>query len=299
MSKIFAVMAASLLFGAGALAQNMPAGDPGPNVSFYRSAGPAPATAVASGGIFFSAELAGSGKVVSGAPYTATVSTEMIQTLSDGNRIENKATALLARDSQGRTRREETMGMVGPWQVNGPKLVFINDPASQTNYVLDSNKQTATVLKHAAINAPGAEPGFKVEFPGKNPGSEQPEEIKTESLGSQTMEGVVVEGKRVTRTIPAGQIGNSQPIEITSEVWTSPDLQVMVMSRHKDPRFGETIYQLTEIQRVEPDHSLFVIPAGYSVKNVNVPAPMGVRTGGMEGEPGAVGIMGTMGPVEK
>src|SRR5579864_3556760 len=299
MSKIFVVMAATFLFGAGALAQNMPPGDPGPNVLFYRSAGPGPATAVAGGGIFFSAELAGSGKAVSGAPYTATVSTEMIQTLSDGNRIENKSTASLARDSQGRTRREETMGMVGPWQVNGPKLVFINDPASQTNYVLDSNKQTATVLKHAAINAPGGEPGFKVEFPGKSPGSEQPEEIKTESLGSQTMDGVVVEGKRVTRTIPAGQIGNSQPIEITSEVWTSPDLQVIVMSKHKDPRFGETIYQLTEIQRVEPDHSLFEIPAGYTVKNVNMPAPMGVRTGAMEGEPGPVGIMGTMGPVGK
>ena len=75
----------------------------------------------------------------------------MTQVLGDGNRIVNKTTASLARDSQGRTRREETMGMVGPWQVNGPKLVFINDPTSQTNYVLDSNKQTAMVLKHAGI----------------------------------------------------------------------------------------------------------------------------------------------------
>jgi len=66
----------------------------------------------------------------------------MTQVLGDGNRINNKTTVSLARDSQGRTRREETMGMVGPWQVNGPKLVFINDPTSQTNYVLDANKQT-------------------------------------------------------------------------------------------------------------------------------------------------------------
>jgi len=77
----------------------------------------------------------------------------MTQVLGDGNRINNKTTVSLARDSQGRTRREETMGMVGPWQVNGPKLVFINDPTSQTNYVLDANKQTVTVLKLPALNA--------------------------------------------------------------------------------------------------------------------------------------------------
>ena len=80
------------------------------------------------------------------------------------------------------------------------------------------------------------------------------------------MEGVSVEGKRVTRTIPAGQIGNVQPIVTTSEVWFSPELQLVVMSKHSDPRFGETSYQLTGIQRTEPDHSLFEVPPGYTVK---------------------------------
>src|SRR5260370_39765827 len=83
----------------------------------------------------------------------------MTQVLGDGNRIDNKPTASLARDSQGRTRREETMGMVGPWQVNGPNLVFINDPATQTNYVLDTTKQTAAVLKHVVMNATGGPAG--------------------------------------------------------------------------------------------------------------------------------------------
>ena len=111
------------------------------------------------------------------------------------------------------------------------------------------------------------------------------------------MEGVAVEGKRVTRTIPAGQIGNTQPIEITSEVWTSPDLQVVVMSKHSDPRFGETTSQLTGIQRAEPDHSLFEIPAGYSVKNM--PAPMGLHTGTAEGEPFQFGISGSVSSIGK
>ena len=35
-------------------------------------------------------------------------------------------------------------------------------------------------------------------------------QVTTESLGSQTMEGVFVTGVRTTRTIPAGQIGNER-----------------------------------------------------------------------------------------
>src|ERR1700731_3762120 len=222
MTKLLTVIAATLAFCAGAFAQNAPPIDPGPNAMFYQSAVVGPPGGVAGAGVFLSTELPGSEKVVTGAPYTATVSTQMTQVLGDGNRIENKTTASLVRDSQGRTRREETMGMVGPWQVNGPKLVFINDPTSQTNYVLDSNKQTATVLKHVdmgfktmggqggastSTSAIG-EGGFKMGIQGKGPGGDQPDEAKTESLGTQLMEGVVVEGKRVTRTIPAGQIGN-------------------------------------------------------------------------------------------
>jgi hypothetical protein len=304
MNKIPIVMVATLLFCSGAFAQNAAPDDVGPNVMFYQSADVGPVGPVTTGGMFFSAELPGSAKTITGAPYTATASTEMTQVLSDGNRIVNKTSVSLARDSQGRTRREETMGMVGPWQVNGPKLVFINDPTSQTNVVLDTNKQMATVLKPGGFNAGGPEAGFKIGEPGfkiveKGAGGGRPEQTKTESLGTQTMEGVLVEGKRVTRTIPAGQIGNTQPIEATSEVWFSPDLQVIVMSKHNDPRFGETTYQLTGIQRAEPDHSLFEIPPGYAVKNM--PAPMGLHISTGEGEPAPFGVVGGEGqaPVVK
>jgi hypothetical protein len=298
MNKTFVVIAAGLLFCAGAFAQEAAPGDPGPRTMFFQSTAASPVGPVASGGMFFSAEMPGNGKIIAGAPYTATVTTEMTQVLGDGNRIVNKTTASLARDSQGRTRREETMGMVGPWQVNGPKLVFINDPASQTNVVLDANKQSATVLKLAGPNMAGAQMGTDVVYVGKRVIGDLPEEeAKTESLGNQVMEGVSVEGKRVTRTIPAGQIGNQQPIETTSEVWFSPELQVVVMSKHNDPRFGETTYQLTGIQRAEPDHSLFEIPPGYTVKNM--PAPMGLHTGTTDAEPFPFGIAVTGGPIGK
>jgi hypothetical protein len=248
------------------------------------------------------------GKPVTGAPYTAAAVTETTQVLADGNRIVNKNTAFVARDSQGRTRREETMGSLGPLAVNGAKMAFINDPVAKVNYVLDLNRQSAHVMKpgNAVAGVPGmAKQGVTTNGPvvtmmapgpdvmmapgpdvavqkkviiagasGAGPeqrvwvsNSADAADLKTESLGTQTIEGVSAEGKRVTHTIPAGQIGNERPLEITSEVWTSPDLKLVVLSKRKDPRLGETVYRLTEINRAEPDHSLFEVPANFAIKN--------------------------------
>jgi len=96
-------------------------------------------------------------------------------------------------------------------------------------------------------------------------------EPKIEQLGKQTIEGVEAEGQRATITIPAGEIGNEQPILIVSESWYSPELQVTVMSRHSDPRMGETVYKLTNINRAEPAHSLFEVPADYTIKETVEP----------------------------
>ena len=87
-----------------------------------------------------------------------------------------------------------------------------------------------------------------------------------EQLGKQIIEGVEAEGTRTTITIPAGEIGNERPIEIVSERWYSPELQLVVMTRHSDPRFGETTYKLTNISRAEPAKSLFEVPADYTIK---------------------------------
>src|SRR5262245_26968316 len=88
---------------------------------------------------------------------------------------------------------------------------------------------------------------------------------KTESLGNQTIEGVTAEGTRSTLTIPVGEIGNTRPLEIVDEFWYSPELQIMVMTKHRDPRSGEATYRLTSLNRNEPDRSLFEVPADYTV----------------------------------
>jgi hypothetical protein len=305
MKKVGVLIASILLLCACALGQSGVAG--GNVMSWQQLPAPEPGSAAQPPDVFFHTQKLGNNKVstsyfaisdavtpVTGAPYSATATTESTQVLADGNRIVNKTAALLARDGQGRTRREETMASIGPLAMNEPKLAFITDPVSKVSYILDLNDQTARVIKTPDIAAGGAGMGVgmgtgkqasgnistmniqkKVILSGPNPGMEQriwvdagndASQAKSESLGTRVIEGVTTEGTRVTRTIPAGQIGNERPLEITSEVWTSPELQMVVLSKRNDPRFGETVYRLTDIKRAEPDPLLFQVPGSFSIK---------------------------------
>lgn len=261
-----------------------------------------------SGGDFryFGMQAGPGDKVIKGSPYTAEAVTETVQTLANGTRITHKTTAQLARDSEGRTRREQTLDMVGPWSTSGeaPKLIMLNDPVAGVSYHLDPRTNTAMKMpapKGAMPPPPGSVAQFFFAAPVDGPppgeamakikaeamatatitagGIASPDaasigafkikergEAKTESLGQQTMEGIPVTGTRTTRTIVAGAIGNDQPIDVVSETWYSPNLQMVVMSKHSDPQIGETTYKLTNIQQAEPAHSLFEVPSNYSIR---------------------------------
>jgi hypothetical protein len=88
-------------------------------------------------------------------------------------------------------------------------------------------------------------------------------------LGQQMIGGVMAEGTRATTVIAAGAIGNDQEIKIVSEEWRSPELQVLVMTRHSDPRSGETTYRLSNIVRAEPGAGLCEVPADYTIRDMS------------------------------
>ena len=207
------------------------------------------------------------GKTVVSAPFSATFSTQTTQALSDGNQIQRSTTGTLARDSQGRTRRDMTLPVIGPWAASGkipPHVVFINDPVASTNYILQPDTKTARkmeIRKHS-----GQHPNGKFAPPPGSTGIERDKNIATTSLGTQSVNGVQAEGTRYTRTIPAGVLGNEKPIVITTERWYSPELQTVVLTKRSDPRLGDTVTQLTNIQRSEPDATLFQVPSDYALK---------------------------------
>ncbi len=89
----------------------------------------------------------------------------------------------------------------------------------------------------------------------------------TRDLGTKEFDGVRAEGKLRSYTIPAGEIGNKNPITVSNETWTSPDLQMTVYAKHSDPRSGDTIYRLVNVKRTEQPLSLFAAPDGYTVSD--------------------------------
>jgi hypothetical protein len=258
------------------------------------------------------------------APFSAEATTEFTQILSDGNRIEKRYSSSLARDSKGRTRREQEVALIGPLAhfdpgaVGGPggarddadpsaqplRFVTIVDPAAGVTYTLDTRAKvaqrgplpgggrggrggapftfrvpeggivaggavgwTASVSVNA-VPGPGHEADahelFEAATAGTRVGSET-----TEKLGTAEIEGVTAEGTRTTMTIPAGAIGNQLPIEVVTERWYSPALQMAVRITRRDPRSGETVYRLTNLSRTEPPADLFVPPSDFQVWDMN------------------------------
>ena len=238
-------------------------------------------------------------KAATGAPYSADTIVEGLQVLADGNRIVRKTTGRVYRDSDGRTRREED----GP---NGRVSITIVDPVAGYSYALDPDTKTAwrtpagtaagIMLKLQAAEekqkveeaaaamkrkmaaearqreggAGGGEPGAVVMM--RTPGGEAviSHAATPGPIEHKVIDGVAVEGRKLTTTIPAGKIGNEQPLTITSEEWRSPELDVLVLTRHSDPRSGDSSYRLTNIVRAEPDQSLFVVPPDYTIKDTGV-----------------------------
>ena len=265
MDQLRSVMAAAILLTGAAVAQpgihgmGRPPGPGGPgDLAFVRP------------------EFGQAGQVVTGAPYTAQAVTQFTQVLADGNHIQKTTSASVARDSQGRTRSERSLGDIGALAGSGnaTKAVFINDPVSGTSYMLDATHKTARQMpamkgRHrpstnqsssdqgAAAGAQSARTAMRQRF-GAN--------VKTDDLGTQVIEGLNAQGKRMTRTVPAAQAGSERDIEVVTETWISPDLQMVVMSKTSDPRFGDSLYKLTNISRAEPDPSLFVVPPDYQLQ---------------------------------
>ena len=228
---------------------------------------------------------------VAGAPFCATVVTEHTQSLADGNRIHTTSSSTLCRDSEGRTRREAGLNLLGATQsTSAPKLITIVDPVAKVRYLLDTENKIAqkmpmpeiglTTAKDGVPHAgkqvmiyhrtegsgpggPGGDVFFNEEIVRKD-GPESGEAApKSEKLGDQTIDGIHVTGTRVTNIIPAGKMGNEKPITVTSERWYSPELKATISTKHDDPWAGELKTDLKNVNTAEPDASLFSVPADY------------------------------------
>jgi hypothetical protein len=199
-------------------------------------------------------------RLVTGAPYSAFGTSETVTTSADGSKVVRQNTIRLWRDSDGRTRSEFELTSIGgptPMEINR-KLTVIDDPAARERYMLQPDGKVVTIP--IAPCRVASEPDVTVGPP--RPAGLPLKVSRPVNLGERQVDGETVTGSRVEATIPAGAIGNEQPVKMSAEQWYGKDLQVVVEATYRDPRTGETKYKLREIQRNEPDARLFRPDAG-------------------------------------
>jgi hypothetical protein len=208
----------------------------------------------------------GEGKTVKGVPMSGEMIVTRDTTLADGNSIHTQNQTMIYRDSQGRVRRE-----IG-FELNTPStgaakraMIVITDPVSGNRYMLNPENKTAHQMPlHPGKPGPGA-PDAMHDMHGKMGGGPNAANLKTDQLGTKAINGLQAVGTRMTHTIPAGEIGNLNPIEVVTERWYSSDLQLPLLTSHNDPMMGTMTVKLVNINRGEPDASLFQVPSDYKL----------------------------------
>jgi TonB family protein len=198
---------------------------------------------------------------INDAPYYGELHEVKIQILDNGGQIEHTSRLQrMWRDSQGRTRLERFFIIPGvePDPDSGPwPIAEINDPAAGIWLVLDKEKKiahrgTAATTSPAIVFEP------------------TPASSASEDLDVRIIDGVRAEGRRVNRVIPA-DAQNSQPRTVTTEIWTSPELQLAMSIKIHDSVNGDTNTDYRNFSRTGPAPDLFSPPAGYKIVNETGP----------------------------
>lgn len=202
------------------------------------------------------------------APFTATVSTTLVRTLTDGNSITYKNHRTVARDAAGRIFQERRLFYPqGNPHENELNQIEISDPDAELVYYCHPALRICEVQDFSP----------RVFTTGVAAGPLNDGKFLTRVLlGSDTVNGLETVGTRETTTINAGVAGNDRAISIVKEFWYSSQLGINLIEKRQDPSFGTQSFLVDQISLSEPDQHLFDIPAGYrilDVRSANQAAP--------------------------
>lgn len=189
-------------------------------------------------------------------PYTACILQTSVHTLADGTQERTTQRIIKMRDSDGRTRIEI-------FSRTHPNCGSSDDKPNMVNLNIPLRRQFIQLM-------PGAKKAIVTTFPGTGPipadANSSGADVTTvkESLGGKTINGIYTTGTRIKTTIPST---NGQKAEAPDfgEHWVSPELEIVVLDKHVSSQGDETIAEVQQLDRSEPDPALFEIPADYKM----------------------------------
>jgi hypothetical protein len=202
---------------------------------------------------------------MAGAPFSTKETVFVTKHLADGSTVTRKYFAMIARDSQGRLYRERRNPVAGNSD-SEPYLyqTYVSDPDQKMRVTCSPASKTCWVTEYRRVLHMGDAP--------LGPSKDGKSYLTRESLGTQTLQGLTVEGTRETVTYAANTFGNDKPLVVTKEFWYSPELQVNLKVIRNDPREGTQTLELTELSRAEPPAEQFAAPQGYKMVDVRAAA---------------------------
>lgn len=213
-----------------------------------------------------------SGPQTNNVPYTLTRTSTIVQTLANGATITRTFTVKSARDSEGRSYSETHLTFpIGPDRQPVDTVHYsVFDPVARTRINWDDRTKIANVIhiptpdtvQHRTQPMQAAE----VDAARQPQAVRAPRQVTREDLGVRTIAGIEARGTRTTGIIPAGEVGNDQPLTVITENWISTQYQIPLLTITDDPRSGKRTDKVTEFQAGEPDPALVKIPEGYTVR---------------------------------
>jgi hypothetical protein len=211
-----------------------------------------------------------------GMPYSGVRVVQHVMIFPDGNRKEEGSSTKEWRDSEGRSRKDVT------WtendSINGVVTVcVIEDPVSLVRYIwkVATAQKTVVTETHYKMEGQVTEvwphaPDHKIEpKPGVTIVTLRPQQnlnadSNDKTLGPEYINGVYATGTRSVEAILPGRGGNEtdHPVNRVDEFWMAPDLGMVVKTFLDDGSGFTERSELKNIDRSEPELSVFLPPAG-------------------------------------